>query len=230
MSNEWNDLVKEVSPHEEAVANKKLEEAAKKERYIEKEIPVDKKNKAWNYERKMFYKMLGWEMMGTVSHGTRHATGKEEYVITSENTFERREKVNYTFTDYEKIRLDKTKISDFQVFDELNKEISEFLSQAEEKIGKNVAPALFRNKDCIRYLFDGFKKSELIIGVLVLAFMTLISQMFIMIPLFALIIGGGAVLLVYLHRKKNASYLPLIEAYHNKVKEFEERAKQITLF
>ena len=54
--------------------------------------------------------------------------------------------------------------------------------------------------------------------------------MFIMIPLFAFIIGGGAILHVYLHRKKNASYLPLIEAYHNKAKEFEERIKQITLF
>lgn len=238
MNNEWNDLVKEASPSEIEAAKRKQAEAAEKDRYLEKKVEAKSNARigAWEYERRRFDKLLGWEKVGEETRSTRHATGKEEYVMTSEKTFERREKVDYTFTKYDKMRLDKSKIRDIQSFNKLDVEISEFLSQAEEKFGANIVPALFNNRDCISYGFAGVSKASMVMTELVFAFIGFMTCGFQLggAILFALgltiICAAGVILAIYFHRKKHAAYKPMIDAYYNKVKEFEDRIKQITCF
>ena len=235
MSNEWDDLVKKASPREEAAANKMIVEEYEKNRYLEKEIIINPYDVGvWTYERKKFDKMLGWEKAGIRREYDSYVSG-EEYVKTSETTFERREKVHHNTTMYAKMRLDKTKFRDQEKVYELDKEISTFLSQAEEKIGKTVCPAFFDNREWISYFVYGYGlfncvKLSCLISLVPMCMLLAVVDWFVAVAVGLLLTPAVLFLYVLRHRKKNASYRPLIDAYHKKVEEFENEIKQVINF
>lgn len=232
MSNEWNELVKDDSPRGAEIAKKKQAEAVDKERYLEQKIKApDPKDMAWNYERMRFNKLLGWKKVKEVTEGYTKDTGKVELVATSDKTLEVRNKKDYISTTYYVLRVDKSKISDLQKFDALNREITEFLKQAKEKIGEKVPPAVFNIKDGFSFGFPSGKK--LIIPCLVFA---LGGFLFLGFSVWGALAGGLgylalnlviALLGIYSYRIKYAAYKPLINAYYKKVKEYEEEIKKI---
>lgn len=217
MSNEWDDLVKEVSPHE--VKDEKRAKTVEENRYEEKEIPMRSIEFAfeepWRYERSKIYKMLGWKKVKIDTNYSSYGTGKQEIVRTSENTYEFREKKGHTVEQVYRMRLDKSKICDQERYDALTKEIFAFLEQARKKFGEKVSPALLSNKEWFRYAFLSSWTEWLLIGVMILPIpFWIVSRLF----------------KVYQHKKEYAAYQSLAEAYHKKMREFEDEIKRITQF
>lgn len=229
MSSEWDKLVKEELPHEKEEAEKTLAKSEEKGRYLPKYIQKEVKavGGCWTYERIRLDKILGWEKTEEKQDSHTYKKGKE-IVQTSSTTFEVRDKIGrFSGPLYYIMKMDENEIKDLEKYKELEKEVSDFLSEAQKKMGPKVAPALFRNNECVPYLLFGIPKISLIIGGVACGFMSIVSGMIILLlPLILLGVAGGA-LAIYAYRKKRANYLPLIEAYFEKIKEFEEKAREI---
>jgi hypothetical protein len=209
MSNKWEDYANTDFPSVSEEKTKKVEE----NNWIEREFKSSGST-AWDYERIRFYKMLGWvEFIKKTDYGS-YKTGEIQIVATSKNTYSVKENTSRLVTRERCLRLDKSKVNDWQKYNELSNEIDDFLSQARNKFG-TVSPALLHKKEWLRYTILTNSLSLIVFGAMVIPF-----------PFYV------ALLLKKTHkqRKKYSSYVPLSEAYYEKIKDFETQIKQITSF
>ena len=225
MSDKWDDLAKEKSPLEKEKEAKIIAESEKKDRYLQKNVELV--GGCWTYERIRLDKVLGWKKTKEKQDSFTYNAGKE-IVKTSASTYEVRNKTAVgSGPVYYTMQLDKTEIKDWEKYKKLEEEVSDFLSEAQKKMGHKVSPALFRDNECMSYLLFGVNKTSLIVGGAVCGFAILLTRMLLMmLPVILLCVAGG-VFGIYIYRKKRADYLPLIEAYFEKINEFEEKMKEI---
>lgn len=177
----------------------------------------------WNYERKKLYNMLGMKVIKTYSSGSEsYKTGEYQLTKTSANTYDITEKTARSGgVKYYVVGVDTTKITDIKKWEDIKNRIDVFLTEAKNEFNKikiksliGIAPSFFNFKDRIKMTW----KNELI-------FFALFAAFIIPIPF----VLGYRLYDNIIYNKKNASAMPLVDAYFERVKEFEKEIAEIII-
>ena len=231
MSSNWDEAIEKqqtINNNEKAQSKSKSE--TKYENWLTWEFVADEWDnhpkegmRPWNYERKKLYKLLGIEVIKTFVYGAEsYKTGEYQLVKTSTNTFDIKEKTAYfAGVKYYVVGVDTTKITDMEKFLDIKNRIDAFLTEAENEFKKikiksliGISPSFFNFKDRIKMTW----KNELV-------FFALFAAFIIPIP-FVLIYR---IVDNIMYNKKNESARTLVDAYFERVKEFEKEIAEIMI-
>ena len=221
MSNNWDELKNQDSPHDQQVKQQQQQQQqarAEAAKFFQVKIEAkkwDTSSHLWNHERQRLYKILGLQKTDktyTQVDGVYH-TGTYEVVKSSYDTYSLREKESVDTTTMYVLEVDTSKIRNFNKWLDIKKRVDEFLYEAERKFGKNMIPGYFIRKERFKLQNYGC----------ILAVSYIIPVLFVFTSIFIAIDSAN-------FNKANAQWLPLVEAYFDQVEEFEEEVSEIANF
>lgn len=213
MTDSWNDLLKGESPAEkerriEGGKNNSKDKYLTREFYSYEEWGIG--GNPWNYERQKLYKLIGMVRLKTKTNSHTYKTGNYYLERTSNSRYDIKEETRSYNTKTYIVGIEKSKILDVDKYLEILKEVDELIEQGRTKFEKGVSPSTFN--PIIRLCT---KWPEIL----------LVSAFVITIPFYA-------AYLVWDHltyRERHSESLSWVEAYNEKVKQIEMKAKNITL-
>ena len=217
--NNWNDPAEEEKKREKAL---KEEHDARflKETCFDSNWGYNDSKKPWFFERERLYKILGFKEVDKQVLNYKVGTGQYEFKQTSSSTYEHVEKKERHTSITYYLEVDTHKISDINRYKEIKKNIDTFLSESEKKFGSGrklgdaIVPAYFRLEEVYTMLCqDDYNKLSRLEKGLNYPYYQAKAKKF--------------------HEDyttKNADYKPLVDAYFEQVKAFEEEIKQIANF